>query len=66
MSMISGSSILLRIAIAVPAIICVIVSVILLVIKRRRNNHPENTCPQCGKPVKNGKNFCTNCGAKIE
>lgn len=51
---------------AVIAIICVIAIIILLVIKGKKNNHLENTCPQCGKPVKIGKNFCTNCGAKIE
>lgn len=29
-------------------------------------NQTERLCSQCGKYVKNGENFCTNCGAKIE
>lgn len=61
-----GLGIFILAFIAVVAIICIIAIVILLAIKGRKINHLENTCPQCGKPVKNGKNFCTNCGAKIE
>ena len=26
----------------------------------------RRVCPQCGKPVKDGQKFCTDCGAKIE
>lgn len=48
------------------AILIVSAIIIILLKKKNENSQTETLCPQCGKPVKNGKNFCTSCGAKIE
>lgn len=29
------------------------------------NGEAEKTCPGCGKPVKEGASFCTDCGAAL-
>lgn len=29
------------------------------------NSETEKTCPGCGKPLKEGASFCTNCGAAV-
>ena len=49
----------------------VILGIVVIVkeIQRRSQGGFKKTgrrCPQCGKPVKDGQNFCTNCGAKME
>lgn len=60
----------------VPAIAVVIALVIALVVvgcvviggklKGRSRKETTRLCPQCGKAVKEGKKFCTSCGAKME
>jgi hypothetical protein len=47
----------------------IVVSPVLIIkaIKTKsRKCQKERLCPECGKPVGEGKNFCTNCGAKVE
>lgn len=51
-------------------IICAVINpviavIIFLLCRKNKTTISENICPQCGKPVTNGKKFCTNCGAKI-
>ena len=60
----AGETILVLLAII--AIVVVISIVVILLKKKPSNEQIEHLCPQCGKPVKHGKNFCTGCGAKIE
>lgn len=30
------------------------------------DDNPENSCPQCGKPVGSEDQFCRHCGASLE
>lgn len=55
----------LIVAVAVPL---GIIACAVFLLTQRKNKKPmgDIICPQCGKPVRNDKNFCTNCGAKIE
>lgn len=49
------------------AVILVVAIVAFIIVKSRsKGKTDKRVCPQCGKPVKHGKNFCTSCGAKIE
>lgn len=48
---------------AAIVVICIIIAAIYL-IKSRNQSGP--VCPRCGKPLKPGNHFCTNCGAEIE
>lgn len=50
----------------VIVIIAAIVAIAILLAVKEARKHSENICPQCGKPIKNGKKFCTSCGAKIK
>ncbi|MCM1190502.1 MAG: zinc ribbon domain-containing protein [bacterium] len=51
----------------IAAVILILSAIIVILLKRKsENSQKETLCPQCGEPVKNGKNFCTSCGAKIE
>jgi hypothetical protein len=59
---------LIVIPIVIISIILIAVVVILFVKNSKKNNsiNASVVCPQCGKIVKNGKNFCISCGAKVE
>ena len=59
---------LIVIPIVIISIILIVVVVILFVKNSKKNNsiNASVVCPQCGKIVKNGKNFCISCGAKVE
>lgn len=51
----------------IVAVILVVAIVAFIIIKARsKGKTSKRVCPQCGKPVNDGKNFCTNCGAKME
>lgn len=54
--------------IAVAAVILIVVGVVMQGIARGRGRgiQFQKVCPQCGKPVKAEKNFCTGCGAEIK
>lgn len=60
--------VLLIAPIVIISIILIAVVVILFVKNTKKNNsiNASVVCPQCGKLVENGKNFCTSCGTKIE
>lgn len=51
---------------AILFILAIVAGICLLCIRKNKTTISENICPQCGKPVTNGKKFCTNCGAKIK
>ncbi len=62
-----GRIILFIIFFAIIAIAVVTLIVVGVFVKgKRRNTQSQKICPQCGKPLKDGKSFCTNCGAKAE
>ncbi len=65
-----GRGLYLLAIIAIIAIIVIIAGTLIVVevfVKgKRRNRQSQKICPQCGKPVSEGKNFCTSCGAEIK
>lgn len=55
-----------RLWIIIAVILVVAIVAFIIVKSRSKGKTGKRVCPQCGKPVKDCKNFCISCGAKVE
>lgn len=54
--------------IATVSVVAIVIFIVAKSLKKGKlsKNQTECLCSQCGEYVKNGENFCINCGAKIK